>query len=110
MTRPRLVDPKFLVKPRIKISKPKKAISIKYPEFSIQMILSIIFGIGIIYFIWYCSNMEPLDKPDLDFLPENIRNNEFFGKYQSPQKKEKYQKKIIKCFNQDQLEINLKTF
>ena len=93
MTRPRLVDPKFLVKVK---SKPKLKpipngnIKIKksdtyFPELSVQMGLSILFGIGIIYFIWSCMNMEPLDNPDLDFLPENIRNNEFFGKYQTPE-------------------------
>lgn len=119
MTRPRLVDSKFLVniksKPKLNISKDaiktsNKNFHINFPEFSVQMVISILFGIGIIYFIWSCSKMKPLDNPELDFLPENIRNNDFFGKYQPREKKKKYDKKVIKSFNQDQLEINLKTF
>jgi hypothetical protein len=66
----KLVDSKYLKKK--KRLKPKK---IKIKPFIIM------FGIVLMLYLfyWVYNNFEITDNPNLDFLPDNIKNNNFFG-------------------------------
>lgn len=107
--KPRLVDPKLLVVK--KTPKPKKAklnYSLKFPEFqlsdlSVKWILLIIFVGFIGFYLWdYVQNNDPQENPELDFLPETIKNNHFFGKYTNKKEIEESIQQL-QTFNDDQL-------
>lgn len=90
--RPYLVDPKLL---KCSTTKKLKIIQnsekIEFPSFSVAQVLGILFGLFIVLYLWdFVRNNDPDPNPELSFLPDSIRNNEFFSKLksQTPQTQE----------------------
>jgi len=107
--RPKLVDPKLLkvVKPKKQIVETTKINEIKIENvienISVKWVLVIVFSVFIGLYLWdYVHTHDPDPNPELEFLPESIRYNDFFGKY-TKKEKEKNPTSPLLSFNNDQL-------
>lgn len=73
----RLVDKRYFNFKKIKKTKPKD-----YTKIFISVILCfIIFFVLFHLFTSYVPNMKISDDPDLSFLPENLRKNDYFSQF-----------------------------